>query len=407
MLALDELQNPETTVAAVVTPRGQGGIGVIQVVGPDAITVVDRVFHTKRGKELGATEPNSLRHGFVVTPLPPAEDALEVIDEAIVRVGDQQASWLGEPFVEVNCHGGIAAVQATLEALVAAGAQPARWADIPLRACIRGCIDRVQMEAWVALPSAKTELASAMLLEQFNGALSRAVVDALETARWATVAELLATAPLGIALCRPPRVVIAGRPNVGKSSLFNALLSEDRALVHEQPGTTRDYVSAFIDIGGVPFELVDTAGVREGQHLVETSGIELTKHQIEQADLALLVRDGSLPPTQTDADLANLTADTARLPVRAKADLLRAPECQPWPGLEVSALTGRGLSELERQILVATVGTHRPRCEGPVVFADRQQRCLELALAAGDKTELREALHSLLWAAPTVLDSEE
>lgn len=349
---------------------------------------------------MATAEPNRLHHGFVVPCDVPPALAAEAIDEVIVRIGGQPTAWLGEPCVEVNCHGGLAAVQATFEALVAAGAQSARWADIPLRALRCGRIDRVQMEAWIALPSAKTRLAAQMLVTQLDGELSRAVGDAIETVHRDLTADLLATAPLGVALCRPPRVVIAGRPNVGKSSLFNALLAEDRALVHEGPGTTRDYVSALIDIRGVPIELVDTAGLREGQQAVEAAGIELARRQIELADLILLLRDGTLPPAPADADLSRSGGGGTEILIKTKADLPLAPECRALPGLEVSALTGRGLAELERQILVATVGTHHPRCEGPVVFTDRQQRSLEQALAATDPAQFRQALHDLLWAVP-------
>ena len=389
------------SLAAAATPTGQGGIGVVQVVGPDARAVVSRVFEGRRKKDLCSVPSNSLHYGFILRPELAADRAgsREVIDEVIVRVAGAEEHWLGEPFVEVNCHGGIAAVQATLNALVAAGAQRARWQDVPLRAFARRSIDRPQFEAWLEIPAARTALAAEMLLAQLNRALSAAVQSVIDaTGAEGELARLCATARLGIALCRPPKVVIAGRPNVGKSTLFNTLLSEERALVHERPGTTRDYVSALVGIRGVPFELVDTAGVRPEADQVEGAGIALD--QIVQADVVLALFDGSAEPIPQDPEVEAAAEGKPTVLVKTKADLAPGRGSFPQSAVEVSAIQGRGIDALERRILLAALGTDRPRCSGPVVFTTRQRECIEMALESAGGPAGRQALQDLLWAAP-------
>lgn len=390
------------SIAAVVTPPGQGGIGVVQVVGPDARAIVGRVFRGKRRKDLGSVPRDTLHYGFIVQPGPASETASpsEVIDEVIVHVAGPQEHWLGEPIVEVNCHGGAAAVRATLDAVVAAGAQRARWQDIPLRAFQRHSIDRVQLEARLEIPAAQTALAAQMLLAQLNGALVAAVQTGMDAGRGPDeLTRLLGTARLGIALCRPPRVVIAGRPNVGKSTLFNTLLSEERALVHESPGTTRDYVCALVEIRGVPFELVDTAGMRPDADEVESAGIALARGQIAEADVVLLLVDGSAESALQDRDVEASAQGKPMVLVKTKADLPPGPSSLPQSAVEVSAVQGLGIEALERQILLAALGTDRPQCSGPVVFTARQRDCIERALSAFGEPACRQAVEDLLWAA--------
>jgi len=371
------------TIATLITPVGQGGIGVVQVSGPCALSIADRVFMSPRGKRLVDAPANTLHYGHVVGP------DERVIDEVIVRVVDARASWLGEPTVEINCHGGVAAVRAILDAVAESGALRVPWTDVGLRAFRRGRIDAVQLEAWWRLPTAATSLAADMLLAQWCGALSQAVQEAL--AGGCPIGPLVQTARVGIALCEPAKVVIAGRPNVGKSTLFNALVAEERALVHDRPGTTRDYVSALVEIRGVPLELIDTAGVRRPADAVEALGIELARSQMDNADLVLMLAD-TAPPTAPEARAAlGLPAGRPLVVGRTKADLEPGTAGAPPGCVSVSGTTGEGLQALEGQILLSLLGAPRPACDGAVVFTQRQVDCLSSTDPVCDK--IRHLLH--------------
>ncbi len=373
---------PET-IATLITPIGQGGIGVVQVSGPSAQGIADRVFRSPRGKRLVDALANTLHYGHVVGP-----DG-QIIDEVIVRVADAHASWLGEPTVEINCHGGVAAVRAILDAVVESGARRVPWTDVGLRAFRGGRIDAVQLEAWWRLPAAATSLAADMLLAQWRGALSQAAQEA--RAGGGPIDALVQTARVGIALCEPAKVVIAGRPNVGKSTLFNALVAQERALVHDQPGTTRDYVSAWVELRGVPIVLIDTAGVRRPADAIEASGIELARSQMANADLVLLLAD-TAPPTAPEARAAlGLPEDRPLLVVRTKADLGPGAAGAPPGSVSVSGTTGEGLQTLGDRILEALVGAPRATCDGAVVFTLRQVDCLSSTGPVGDK--IRRLLH--------------
>lgn len=385
------------TIAAVVTPIGQGGIGIVQVVGPEAVAIAGRVFLPRRGRDLALAPANTLHYGHVVEPNPPRH----TIDEVIVRIGDLGGAPPAEQYVEINCHGGVAAVQATLHAVLDAGAQAVSWEQIPLRAFRTGRIDRVQLEAALALPTARTLLAAEMLAVQQDGALSTALERAMDSGEDCDVLQgLAATARLGIALCQPRRIVIAGRPNVGKSTLFNALLEQERALVHDQPGTTRDYVEAMVDIRGVPCVIVDTAGMRSRPGEVEAAGIALAEAQIQQADIVLLLHDSTEPLSEQDAAIGRVAEGKPTVLVRTKTDLPPNNSTPDPAAVPVAALERRGLDLLERQILLAAVGTDRPGCSGAMVFTQRQAQGIAIAMQDPPGPRAQAALHNVLRSPP-------
>jgi tRNA modification GTPase len=262
-------------LVARLTAPGRGAIAVIHVCGEGSRALVKRLFTREIGEKPAA---GKLMQGS------------EVLDEVMVRLAP---GFTGEETVEVTCHGGPAPVKRVMSALCAAGARRAEPEELLERGVETGHLDRPRAEAYGLLPGARTELAARMLLDQAEGALSRAV-GALESP--ADAERLLRTCALGLALASPPRVVIAGSPNAGKSTLFNALLQADRALVSPEPGTTRDPVREVIAIEQVPVELVDTAGLEEPRDLLERLSIERTHRRLKEADVVLFLFDAEFGP---------------------------------------------------------------------------------------------------------------
>ena len=412
------MQRSNDTIALIATPLGEGGIGVVQVSGPQALEMASKLFMSKRATsasgrlptEIDLTEApgGSLFYGTI-------HDSEGLIDEVLVSIWRANGGPTGEGLVEINCHGGIMAVRKTLYAFLKMGAREGSWEELLDRAvpsvCRGGFQTRpylVQKEAMLLLPQARTRLAVKMLLSQYQSApgglshevrkleeevkrLKRQIVgcDTSETAvgarRAAPLLEALVnSSPFGLALVNPLKVTIAGAPNVGKSTLFNALLGEDRVLVHHEPGTTRDYIIEFISIEGMPLELIDTAGLREADG-VERVGVGWARELHQEADKVILVLDASRPITQEEEGFFS-TLDTRKvIPVLNKIDVGAtrrvAPTLFPLPPCEVSALEGKGLDGLRRMLVKEFLpeiekGPHRP-----IVFTQRQRGLLVEALS--------------------------
>ena len=375
------------TVAAIVTPIGEGGIGVIEIVGPRALDAVAAVFQPKGVGDPRCAQPGSLLYGHVVA------DG-HVVDEVLVHVaGDERA--------EINCHGGVVPTRRVLSCLTGVGATAVNAAEL----LERGGLDVIQTEAARELLTARSRLAARVLLDQQAGELSgtiRRLIDG--DACVERIDALLATAPFGMALCRPPKLVIAGRPNVGKSTLFNGLLQQERAIATPIPGTTRDYLVETIVLDGMPFELVDTAGIRETDHVVEIEGVKGARAQLSQAAVVLLVLDRSEPLRAEDSALIDELRGFVTVPVLNKIDLPGAldegriaAEFEIGPHL-ISAATGDGLAELMRTIARLPAGGYRYHGPAPIVFTDRQRGALTgagNALASGD-TDWRRHLAACL-----------
>ena len=376
--------------ASLITPPGEGGIGVIRVIGPGAVALVQAMFRGKRPADL-AKGTGRLHYGHLL-------HAAEVLDEVLVAVIDSSAE---SQAVEINCHGGIAAVERILAELAARGAQ-----RMPAESLADDRLDAIQQEAASLIPRAQSKVAVKMLLAQHAGGLSRRIreIAEMQPAEAAgALRHLCGTARLGLALCSPRRIVIAGSPNTGKSTLFNALIGQARAIVTDIPGTTRDYLTETVVLGGVPFELVDTAGLRDTDHIVEVEGINYARQQISAANLVLLVLDASRPIT---ADERQMLADVeavrrqgcpAVLYVLNKVDLLGAeqPSMGVEPAICVSALIGTGLECLETRIVETTVGAVSYD-GGPMVFTARQLAAIEAALAAVEQGDPRSCRNELL-----------
>ncbi|MBI2191948.1 MAG: 50S ribosome-binding GTPase [Planctomycetes bacterium] len=391
-------------VGVVLTPPGEGGIGVLQVVGTDAVKVLELVFRGKSdGPPGGPWTPGELRLGRLM-------DGKDVLDEAMVCVlpGDP-------PAVEIQCHGGQETIRRILRCLEAQGVKlvkPPEW--LSLSACRMG-LDRIQCEAAEAIPWARSELALSLLLAQHEGALSGFVRDlAGGRVGKAEVEALLRRPRWGEVLCCPRRAVLAGPPNAGKSSLFNRLLKEDRVITAESPGTTRDAIAEEVLVRGVPVVLVDTAGLRETEHPVEKLAIEVSVRELAQADLVLFVFDASLP--LDEAVLGNYRSVCGRvpqvIPVLNKMDLAGAAARSEGKALlgqrvvEVSALAGTGLDALAERVRAAITPPHEYEPGAPAIFTDRQASSLERyrvasGLPAADFERLRgEIFAELLGRCP-------
>ncbi|HPD15474.1 MAG TPA: 50S ribosome-binding GTPase [Planctomycetota bacterium] len=367
---------PTPTVAAILTPLGQGGIAILHVAGPRAFELAAALFRPKSG---GAAAPDARRlfYGHVV-------DDGEVVDEVLVRLVPGAAA--GEDRVEVNCHGGLVAVQRVLECFTRRGARAVEPQAL-VRRTARGPLEA---EAAEALEQAATPLGVEVLLDQLGGALERAV-RALPWERPADAAAalraLLATERLGRALWQPLGVALVGPVNAGKSSLFNALAREDRMIVSPTPGTTRDAVSALVAVGGLPVRLTDTAGEREPACAIEREAIARARAAAAEADLAVLVLDGSAAqePPRPLVDAAGLVALN-------KCDLGLAPWTRALPdALAVSAMRGDGLDALAGRIVGTLVGEAAHEPGRAVVFTGRQGRLLGEALARAEAGEMDAA----------------
>ncbi|MGD9721905.1 MAG: GTPase [Pirellulales bacterium] len=323
-----------------LTPAGRGAIATLLVTGPGATALVASLLHSSSGP-LAARPLDAITYGRWSS----AAAGEEVV---VCRRAAEH--------VEIHCHGGHAASRAIIDSLCAAGCVETDW-----RQWVRAAaIDPIRAEAEIALACASTLRVAEILCDQRAGALRAALAQIaahlatseVDHAR-ACVEQLLALAPLGLHLVEPWRVVFAGSPNVGKSSLINALLGYERAIVHPTPGTTRDVVSTLTAFDGWPVELSDTAGLRDDAEPLETAGIDLARRQLAAADLVVLVADAS---TSMAAALARLSAGDCRDALRVfnKCDLL-PPGC-PAPdavgqALFTSALRGEGIAQLQAEIV--------------------------------------------------------
>lgn len=356
------------TCVVLVTPAGRGAVASLLVEGPVAFGAVDSEFHPASGRELAAAPFDRIVFGRWGS----STDGEEVV--VCCRSAGR---------VEVHCHGGRAAAEAITASLVARGCEAIDW---------RRWIEQSQPDplisaARILLASAATERTASVLWDQHSGALRRAVEQSIQLvaqgksgAAIVAIDQLLAMTDVGLHLVEPWRVVLAGPPNVGKSSLINALLGYARAIVHDAPGTTRDVVTALTALQGWPIELADTAGLRDSDQPLEVTGMALAQSRLARADLVVLVSDSSLPQNPADCALAN--AWPAALRVRNKCDLVASR----GEGLWTSAATSEGVAALAQAIVDRLVPSP-PQPGQAVPFMPEQVEQLRLArkaLAAGD-----------------------
>jgi len=415
------VQPLDDTIAALATAPGPAGLAVLRVSGDRALAVSDRVF--RGAAPLVRAAGHTLHHGWAVDDSRhDGSDTERRLDEVVAAVFRAPRSFTGEDTVEWSCHGGPLPARRVLHALLAAGARLAGPGEFSLRAFLHGRIDLAQAEAIADLVHAETESAGDLALAQLSGTLSRRLA-ALEERLLGCVAEvearvdfaddvggveipahvrdaiagvleeleaLLESAPWGRAVREGVRIPIVGRPNAGKSSLFNALLGEERAIVASQPGTTRDRVSEKLEIAGVPVTLSDTAGVRDARDPVEAMGVERSLAALDGAAIVLWVVDGSQPFEPDGDPLPARLAGRRVVVAMTKADLgkvadpmtlARAMNAAEWWAAHVSVVTGEGLAELNAALAVE-LGAGTPGGLAAAIANPRHTEALARARAA-------------------------
>jgi len=369
----------QDTICAVSTPPGAGGIGIIRISGRDAIAIASTVFKPRRNKKLGNGTTHSFVYGHVVDPA-----SGEAVDEVLVSVMRAPATYTREDVVEINCHGGMMPLWRTMSLLLAAGARQAEPGEFTKRAFLNGRIDLTQAEAVMDIIQSKTELSHRAATEQILGGLSKEIAelrdkmisliasveasidfpeDDIETETGKPLAEgvdslitgvdrILSSYAYGRILRDGFATAIVGKPNVGKSSLLNALLKQNRAIVTEVPGTTRDVLEEYLNIAGVPLKILDTAGIRHSHDLVEREGVRRSIAAIESADIVLVVFDGSQPLSAEDQRVLDEVREKSAILIINKADLPRKIEKIDLPENQVSlsCWTGEGLDNLKAMI---------------------------------------------------------
>ena len=378
------------TISAIATPNGEGGIGIIRLSGPLAIPISTVLFHPSR--QISDIKSYTIHHGHVIDP-----ESNQVVDEVLLNVFRSPKSYTTEDMVEFNCHGGSIILRRVLELTLKHGARIADPGEFTKRAFLNGRIDLAQAEAVIDLIQAKSDIARQMAVDQLDGKLSQtiesindqiigllaeteAMVDfpdedldfmdfskILQSSKEIRLAldELIATANDGRIIREGINCAILGKPNVGKSSLLNALLETDRAIVTEIPGTTRDTIEESVSISGIPLNLIDTAGIRETDNLIEQHGVERSKSFLAEADLLLVMISAADPMDNVDIDLLNSTVDRKAVIILNKIDLpMRTlpvqvkEQVQNKQIIETSVLHSKGVENLKSAILTEVLVSH-------------------------------------------------
>ncbi|MBD0382256.1 tRNA uridine-5-carboxymethylaminomethyl(34) synthesis GTPase MnmE [Paenibacillus sedimenti] len=370
------------TIAAISTPLGEGGISVIRVSGDQSIPLVERVFRSKT--KLSEALTHTVHYGYIVEPA-----SSERLEEVLVTVMKAPRSFTTEDVVEVSCHGGIVSVKKVLDLLLQQRIRLAEPGEFTKRAFLNGRIDLTQAEAVIDLIRAKSDRAFKVALKQVEGNLSKQIkllrhqlvelmahvevnidypehdVEEMTNAFIRTKCEavtgeidrLLHTAQQGKILREGIETAIVGKPNVGKSSLLNELAQENRAIVTDIPGTTRDVIEEFVNVGGIPLKLLDTAGIRETTDIVEQIGVERSKTALAEADLILLVLNSSEELQLDEVVLMQQLANKQTIVILNKIDLERKLDIDQVYSyfakervVELSLLENKGIEDLEKAI---------------------------------------------------------
>ncbi|SQE96129.1 tRNA modification GTPase TrmE [Streptococcus equi subsp. zooepidemicus] len=365
------------TIAAISTPLGEGAIGIVRLSGTKALDIAKSIF---KGKDLTTVASHTLNYGHIIRP-----STGEVIDEVMVSVMLAPKTFTREDVIEINTHGGIAVTNDILQLIIKQGARMAEPGEFTKRAFLNGRIDLTQAEAVMDLIRAKTDKAMSIAIKQLDGSLSQLItntrqeilntlaqvevnidypeyddVEEMTTALLrdktqefqALLEQLLRTAKRGKILREGLSTAIIGRPNVGKSSLLNTLLREDKAIVTDIAGTTRDVIEEYVNIKGIPLKLVDTAGIRETDDLVEQIGVERSKKALQEADLVLLVLNASEKLTEQDKALLALSQNSNRIILLNKTDLKQVIEKDQLPeeAIPISVLQNQNIDLIEDRI---------------------------------------------------------
>lgn len=404
----------DDTITAIATAPGEAGISIIRISGPEAINVLDGIFKSKKGISIKEYEQRKIVYGHIVD-----NKINKVLDEVLVVYMKAPYTYTKEDIVEINCHGGIVPTRNILELVLRNGVRMAEPGEFTKRAFLNGRIDLAQAEAVMDLISAKTDKGFDVALSQLEGRLSKNVKklrdSILETLAHLHVSidyteediqeitysqllsnmksikgeikRLLDTSETGKILREGLNTVIIGKPNVGKSSLLNALLRESRAIVTDVPGTTRDVIEEYLSVKGVPLKIVDTAGIRDTEDMVEKIGVERSKEFFNKADLIILVLDASEALTKEDMEIIEHIKRRKAIVLLNKTDLPqnidenKLKELLPKQKIiKISILEEKGLDEIEEEIVdMVYIGNVKSR-DSSFITNVRHKNSLEKAL---------------------------
>lgn len=373
------------TIAAISTPSGEGAIAIVRLSGEDAVKIADKIFKSVKGKRLAEAVTHTIHYGHLIDP-----HEGQIVEEVMVSVMRGPKTFTKEDVIEINCHGGIVSVNRVLQLVLKNGARIAEPGEFTKRAFLNGRIDLSQAEAVMDLIRAKTDRAMNVALGQMEGRLSKLIrklrQEILETLAHVEVnidypeyddveemthkvlmekaflvreelKKLLQTSQQGKILREGLSTVIIGRPNVGKSSLLNSLVHENKAIVTDIPGTTRDVIEEYVNVRGVPLRLLDTAGIRETEDIVERIGVERSRQVLKEADLILLVLNSADPLTIEDENLFKAVEGMDVIVIVNKTDLPQEIDMNRVKELSgehklvtTSLLEDQGIDELEEAI---------------------------------------------------------
>ena len=372
----------ETTIAAISTAMSESGIGIIRVSGPEAVDIVSRIYRSKGGKkDINKVPTHTIHYGYIY-------DGEELIDEVLVMVMRAPRTFTGEDTVEIDCHGGVYAMRRVLETVLKNGAKTASPGEFTKRAFLNGKMDLSQAEAVMDVIQAKNEYALKSSMEQLRGSVQKAIRDIRKDLLYHTayiesalddpehisldgysqelleivekaqeeIAHLLKTASDGKMIKEGIRTVILGKPNAGKSSLLNVLVGENRAIVTDIEGTTRDILEEYINLHGISLRMIDTAGIRETEDVVEKIGVNRARDMAKEADLILYVVDSSRPLDENDEEIISMLDSRKAIvlynktDLEPKVDMKALKERVNRPVISVSAKEETGIRELEKEI---------------------------------------------------------
>ena len=372
----------DATIAAISTAMSASGIGIVRISGTEAMDVISKIYRSKNGKKnIREVDSHTIHYGFIY-------DGEEVVDEVLVMIMRGPRTYTGEDTVEIDCHGGVYAMKRVLETVLKNGAVIAEPGEFTKRAFLNGRLDLSQAEAVMDVIQAKNSMALKSSVEQLKGSVQRAVKEIrarllhqiayIETAlddpehfdltgypqelqgivekESENISELLKTADDGRMIQEGIKTVILGKPNAGKSSLLNFLVGEDRAIVTEIAGTTRDILEEYISLNGITLRMIDTAGIRETEDIVEKIGVGKAKQMAEDADLILYVVDSSLPLDDNDREIMDLLYGRKSIVIYNKTDLEAAVDIEELrektgsPVIPVSVVEETGIRQLEEEI---------------------------------------------------------
>ena len=400
------------TISAIATAVGEGGIGIVRLSGEHALDIAETIFIAKNNKKVKDITSHKVTYGQIINP-----ENKAVVDEVLLLTMHAPQSYTCEDVVEIHCHGGVMPLKNILSLTLKQGARLAEPGEFTKRAFLNGRLDLTQAQAVIDVIRSKTDISLKMAVGHLEGQFSQKIhvyrhdilemiahleaaidfpeddIDEIATEEVKEkvlclkedIEKLIATAKTGRVLREGLETAIIGKPNVGKSSLLNALLNENRAIVTDIPGTTRDIIEEYANIGGIPLKIIDTAGIRETDDIVEQLGVEKARNYIEHADLALVLFDIGRKLSSEDEEILELVKDKQAIILVNKSDLLPELNISELENkvpnhkvIKISTITGLGLDELEKTIVDLVYQGEIKQGEGAFVNNVRQAEILRI-----------------------------